>query len=300
MDNYKISFIFSTRNRLEYLKITLAKLVAELHDQEEIVVVDGNSTDGSTAYLQGLLNEGKIHQLLSEPDKGQAHGWNKAMLMARGTIIKKIIDDDVFDYGAIRKCAAYMIDHPTIDVMISNDLTVALNNYKEIQSHSRLSHFDQWRKGLKPSFTFGDVHLLIRRTSLSYIGLYHTGYVMMDWEYALHISYLKANIAYYTGFNALSVYHDQSISALKDEKHITDQGDRAGIFYEYAGDRSEISTWSKIKIAIGKTINKQSGKEMAAHAPTDIKEIATIYQYLQLQIEQINADGDFKFIEKGE
>ena len=39
---------------------------------------------------------------------------------------------------------------------------------------------------------------------------------------------------------------------------------------------------------------------MAAHAPTDIKEIATIYQYLQLQIEQINADGDFKFIEKGE
>lgn len=300
MDQYKISFIFSTRNRLEYLKITLGKLLTVLNDHEEIVVVDGNSTDGSTAYLQELLAEGKIHQLLSEPDKCQAHGWNKAMLLAKGTIIKKIIDDDVFDYQSIRKCANYMIDHPEIDVMISNDLTVALNNYKEIQKQSRLSHFEQWRKGLKPSFTFGDVHLLIRRTSLSYIGLYHTGYVMMDWEYALHISYLNANIAYYTGFNALSVYHDQSISALKNERHITDQGNRASVFYEYAGDRADISTWSKVKIAIGKTINKQKNSEVGLHAPTDMIEIAEIYQYLQSQIELINTGGDFKFIEKGE
>ena len=293
-----LSYIIVTRNRLAFLTITLNKLLSEIRPTEEIVVVDGNSTDGTQIYLQKLFDKGKIHQFISEPDKGQAHGWNKAMLLAKGLIIKKIIDDDIFDYNAIRKCADYMLKNPKIDIVISNDLVSNLSNYKKIEKTGRLTQFNQWKEGLKPSFTFGDVHLLIRRTSLSIIGLYHTGYIMMDWEYSLRISYLQTNIVYYTGYNALSVYHDQSISALKNEKHITDQGNRASVFYEYAGDRSEISTWSKIKIAIGKIIFKQKNKELDLHAPVDMTEIAAIYLYLQSQIEMINISGDFRFIEK--
>ena len=71
-------------------KITLGKLLDELQPGEEIVIVDGGSTDGSKKYLQTLFDKGKIHQYVSEPDHNQAHAWNKAMLMARGIIIKKI------------------------------------------------------------------------------------------------------------------------------------------------------------------------------------------------------------------
>ena len=88
---FDLSFIIATCNRLSFLKITLQKLIDELQPDEEIVVVDGNSTDGSKEYLQQLFNEGKIHQFISEPDKNQAHAWNKAMLMAQGIVIKKII-----------------------------------------------------------------------------------------------------------------------------------------------------------------------------------------------------------------
>ena len=91
--NYSISYLISTRNRLPHLKITLAKLIAELQPDEEVVVVDGNSTDGAKEYLQQLFEQGKIHQFVSESDRNQAHGWNKAMLMANGTIIKKIIEN---------------------------------------------------------------------------------------------------------------------------------------------------------------------------------------------------------------
>lgn len=297
---FNLSYIFSTKNRLPFLKITLGNLLKKRLSNEEIVVVDGDSTDGTKEYLQQLLEKGDIQQFISEPDQSQAHGWNKAMLLAKGTIIKKVIDDDIFDYDAIRKCANYMLENPKVDVVISNDLVSSLSNYKNIQKTSRFSQFKEWKNGLKPSFTFGDVHLLIKRTSLSYIGLYNTGYVMMDWEYALRISYLKANIVYYTGYNALSVYHDDSITALKNEQKITDQGNRANVFYEYAGDRADISTWSKVKIAIGKTINKQKNKVVDLHTPVAMKEMVMIYQYFQSQIELINTSGDFKFIEKGE
>ncbi|WP_295676193.1 glycosyltransferase, partial [uncultured Mucilaginibacter sp.] len=93
---FDISYIIATRNRLPLLKITLQKLIGELQPNEEIVVVDANSNDGAKEYLQKLFDEGKIHQFVSEPDRNQAHGWNKAILMAKGTLIKKIIDDDVF------------------------------------------------------------------------------------------------------------------------------------------------------------------------------------------------------------
>jgi glycosyltransferase involved in cell wall biosynthesis len=274
----------------------LGNLLNKRLPDEEIVVVDGNSSDGTKEYLEQLLADGKIHQLLSEPDQSQAHGWNKAMLLANGIIIKKIIDDDIFDYDAIRKCTDYMLKNPDIDVVISNDLLSSLSNYKNIQKTTRLPQFNKWKNKLQPSFTFGDVHLLIRRSSLAYIGLYNTNYVMMDWEYSLRISYLNANIAYYTGYNALSVYHDQSITALKNIKQITNQGSRANVFYEYAGDRAGISLWSKIKIAIGKRIKKKEHKNQYASEVN--KDLSVIYTYLQSQIEMINANGDFKFIKK--
>lgn len=286
---FEISYIIATYNRLQFLKITLEKLIDELHPDEEIVVVDGNSTDGSKQYLQQLFDEGKIHQFVSEPDKNQAHAWNKAMLMAKGIIIKKIIDDDVYCYKAIRECKNYMLQNPEVDVMISNDLSSSLANYKNIQKHSRVSQFEKWNKGITPSFTFGDVHLLIRKSSLAHIGLYNTAFVMMDWEYSLRISYLKANIAYYTGYNALSVAHPQTVSSLKNNKLVNEQGKRACIFYQYAGDRAEISLWSEIKIFLGKRLNTIISTNVNANNEAT-GNINSIYNYYYKYISEVNDD----------
>jgi glycosyltransferase involved in cell wall biosynthesis len=283
-----LSYIIATRNRLPFLKITIEKLIDELHPDEEIVVVDGNSNDGTTAYLKQLFEKGKIHQFISEPDKNQAHAWNKAMLMAKGTIIKKIIDDDVFCYQTIRECKNYMLQNPDVDVMISNDLSTSLGNYNNINKHSRLPQFEKWKKELKPSFTFGDVHMLIRKSSLAYIGLYNTEFVMMDWEYSLRISHLKANIAYYTGYNALSVGHPQTVSSLKNHKLIDEQGKRACVFYEYAGDRAEISLSSKTKIFIGKLLYRVKAAEKIQAEPD--QDIASIYNYYYRYLLEINSE----------
>ncbi len=289
MKNINLSYIIATYNRLAFLKITLEKLIDELQADEEIVVVDGNSADGSKEYLQTLFDERKIHQFISEPDKNQAHAWNKAMLMAKGILIKKIIDDDVFCYKAIRECKNYMLANPTVDVLISNDLGSSLHDYKNIQKLSRLSQFEKWANGITPSFTFGDVHMLIQKSSLAYIGLYNPAFTMMDWEYSLRISYLKANIAYYTGYNALSVAHPQTVSALKNNKLVDEQSKRACILYEYAGDRSEISVWSEIKIFAGKRLNTVISTNANANNEA-VGDINSIYNYYYKCISEMNDD----------
>lgn len=292
-----LSFIIATHNRLPFLSITLGRLINNLQPNEEIVVVDGNSTDGSKPYLQQLFIEGKIHQFISEPDHNQAHAWNKAMLMAKGEIIKKIIDDDVFCYAAIRACKNYMLQNPGVDVIISNDLGSTLINYKDIQRYSRLLQFDKWRKAISISFTFGDVHMLVRKSSLALIGLYNTSYIMMDWEYSLRISYQQVNIAYYTGYNALSVAHPQTVSSLKNTKLIAEQGKRGNIFYEYKGDEAEIKLWSKVKIQIGKLIYPA---KKAAILSKEIlpQDICSIYSYYYTYINELNNSSDLVFLTK--
>lgn len=292
---FDLSYVIATYNRFPFLKITLGKLIEELKPDEEIVVVDGNSTDGTKGYLEQLFKEGKIHQFISEPDRNQAHAWNKAMLMARGTIIKKIIDDDVFCYPAIRKCRDFMIQNPNVDVVISNDLYGSLEDYNEVRTASRLSRFEKWKNGLAPSFTFGDVHMLIRRRSLALIGIYNPAYVMMDWEYSLRISYLKANIAYYTGYNALSVAHPQTVTSLQNEKLVKEQSTRACIFYEYESDTAWMSNWSKIKIAAGKLL--KPGQDLKKDLPgLSGEDIVAAYKFFYDSLSDMNNSESFLFL----
>lgn len=287
-----LSFIISTRNRLPFLRFTLENLKKNLKDREEIIVVDGNSSDGSKEYLQQLFNDGFIHQFISEQDQNQAHGWNKAILMAEGTIIKKIIDDDVFDLSEIRKCANFMLANPEIDVVISNELSASLKNHSQIGKSSRLAQFNDWKHGITDSFTFSDVHLLIKKSAIPYLGLYSTNVIMMDWEYSLRISFLKAKIAYYTGYNALSVGHANSISANKNAKLVHQQGENIRLIYNYAGDGSEISLWSKLKIYIGKILyTEKSSKNQS----TESVDINTIYENLYAAIEIINHKNKGEF-----
>ncbi len=292
---YNLSYILTTRNRLPFLKITLGRLLNNLQPGDEVVVVDGNSTDGTVEYLQKLFDEGKIHQFITEPDRNQAHAWNKAMLMARGIIIKKIIDDDVFCYNAINECKNYMLQHADVDVVISNDLNSSLDNYRHVQKNSRLPHFEKWRSGAAPSFTFSDVHMLVRKSALSFLGLYNTAFVMMDWEYSLRISHLRANIVYYTGYNALTVGHLQTVTSLKNEQFVEEQSKRACAFYEYEGDRAGISLYSKIKIAAGKVlkVGRKAKDNVSVPAGNDI---AAVYSFYYDYIQDINQPGGFVFL----
>ena len=275
----------------------LAHLLEHVQEDEEIVVVDGASTDGSKEYLQELYEKGSIHQYISEPDRNQAHAWNKAMLIARGTLVKKIIDDDVFCYSAIRKCKEYMLQNPQVDVVISNDLSSTVTDHKRINKASRLPQFENWKQGIVPSFTFGDVHMLIRKSSLALIGLYNTSFVMMDWEYSLRISYLKANIAYYTGYNALSVGHPQSVSALRDVAFIDMQAKRAETFYEYKGDKAEIKNWSKLKIFVGKTINYDKNRSAIDSADESAAvDLNVMYDHFYGYLSKINDSENFTFL----
>lgn len=301
MSSFNLTYIVATRNRLEYLKILFDKFLCHSQPDEEIIVIDAGSTDGSREFLQEYFDKGKIHQFVSEPDKNQAHGWNKGLLLAQGKIIKKLIDDDVHSLAAIRACKNFMLDNPAVDICISDCLQTDLAQPGNISKATRLKHFEAWKNGETNCFSFSDVYMLIRRTSLSYLGLYDTQFRMMDWEYSLRCSFLQANIAYYTGCNALSVNTPGNITSQTNGETLKREAKIGEIKYNYQGDRHEISMYSEIKIAIGKAINYKSKKEdliKTGPATDSTESLDDIYGYLYKVLEENNRDGQFGFILK--
>lgn len=252
---YKLSYIIATRNRFPFLKITLEKLIEELQPDEEIVIVDCNSSDGTKEYLQQLFDDKKIQQFVSEPDKNQAHGWNKALLMAKGTLIKKIIDDDVYSYKAIRACKNFMLQNPAIDLCISNFLTTVLSNSEPLRIQSDLHHFNNWKEGKIKAFPFSDVHILIRNSSLSFLGLFDIQFKMMDMEYSLRASFLKANIVHYSGYNSFSVYTPGSVTATSLAKEHKFEEKIVNFKYSY-NPNYNVSFYSHFKVFLGRTYRK--------------------------------------------
>ena len=220
-----LSYLMVTKNKLPYLKIGLEKLIANKKSDEEILVADGNSTDGTKEYLEGLKSAGKIDFYLSEPDYGLAHALNKLVLIARGTFLKYLSDDDAFDYQTISLCKEFMLNHPEIDLV--NTEGGSLNNpmraereddsLQIVRALNYENNYKEWQKNHKP-FYFCDLGVMFRRSSLPVVGMWNPLFPGPDIEFSLRTSSGKVNIAWYTGYSYVNISNPQSVSMVHMEK----------------------------------------------------------------------------------
>jgi glycosyltransferase involved in cell wall biosynthesis len=193
--------------------VVLPELILNKKNDEEIIVIDGGSSDGTCEFLNGLKRSGKIDYLLSEKDKGEAHGFNKGFLLAQGTLIKIITDDDSFYYPAISICKEYMLKNSEVDVLASNTAVTYSGNYKKIDIMTDYSGgFMKWKDGKLLNFAFCMTPVMIRRSSLSLTGLFYIKSKIPDFEWTIRVTGF-ANIAWYTGYPVVNIINNLSISA---------------------------------------------------------------------------------------
>ncbi len=81
----KFSLITVCRNAAPVIAETLQSVLAQTHDQIEVIVIDGSSTDGTADIVRGFSE--RIHHFVSEPDKGIYDAMNKGLRAATGDVI---------------------------------------------------------------------------------------------------------------------------------------------------------------------------------------------------------------------
>jgi glycosyltransferase involved in cell wall biosynthesis len=211
-NNIRLSYVLTTFNKLPYVKATLPDLIAACTEDEEIVVYDGGSSDGTKEYLEEQYKKGLIHQFVSERDFGEANGYNKAILSAKGELIKIISDDDAYDFEGIRKCKEFMLVHP--DVQIVGGDGYGVNNLLQSNQFTRrhaINHFREWQATRTP-FIFCGLSIIFRKDALPLIGFWNPNFLIIDFEYTLRVTASKARIGWYTGLIYVNIVNQQSNS----------------------------------------------------------------------------------------
>ena len=196
MNVIKLSYVITTYNKLPYLKVVMQLLLQHVEADEEIVVADGGSTDGTVEYLTTLYTEQKIQQFITEKDRGEAHGFNKAILLAKGELIKILSDDDVFFYPAIQACRNYMLQKPGVDALVGNSGTSESNLFEAPFLNPEMQQeFEKWASGENHTFYCNGLSLMLRKTSLPLLGLFNTGFICVDLEFTIRTACV-ANYAF--------------------------------------------------------------------------------------------------------
>lgn len=248
------------------LKEVMRRLLANVGQNEEIIVIDGASADGTRRYLEELQQQGEIHQFVSEPDEGESHGWNKGLLLARGEVIKLLSDDDSFDWKAIRTCQEYLLAHPDVDLVATNggdfdffspDSEISIMDYEP--------YVEQWRQSGLP-FAFCGLGLMIRRRSLALTGLFHTGIARADAEFGLRVTSLPANLHWWTGYGFVRILHASSNTYLYRQR-IAGETQRLEHWYEGQAIDLKLPGRARFRQAAGRLKRRLAGAPATSVIP---------------------------------
>jgi glycosyltransferase involved in cell wall biosynthesis len=232
-----LSYVLATKDRLSRLQRAIERVLRAIQPDEEIVIFDGGSTDGSTEWLRLAAEQDRRITVVSEADRGEAHAYNKAILLSRGRLIKPLTDDDIFQWAAIAECKAFMLARSDVHALGTNGIGTVWHSEDPFVKQDYDAEFLRWAGG-GPPFAFSGLGLMIRRESLPLLGLFDTRCTWVDYEFTIRATALRANVAWYRGAAWLRVGTPQSNSA-KFAARLQQDRERIDLYY---GARTEPTT----------------------------------------------------------
>jgi glycosyltransferase involved in cell wall biosynthesis len=95
----RISIVTPSFNQGAFIEETILSVLAQNYPNLEHIVIDGGSTDETSAVLHGYRD--RLAYVASEKDEGQSHAINKGMAVATGEILTWLNSDDMLAPGAL-------------------------------------------------------------------------------------------------------------------------------------------------------------------------------------------------------
>jgi succinoglycan biosynthesis protein ExoA len=100
-----ISIILPIRNEFQGIEKTLQSIFSQTINKDfEIIVVDGNSSDGTRKILKNLQNNNSNIHLIDNPEKIVSTGFNRALNESKGDIIIRVDGHCEIAPDYIQKC----------------------------------------------------------------------------------------------------------------------------------------------------------------------------------------------------
>ena len=95
----KVSIITVVYNGAATLRSCIESVLEQNYVNIEYIIIDGNSTDGTKELIESYGS--RIHQFISEPDRGIYDAMNKGIKLATGDIVGVLNADDFYAYHSV-------------------------------------------------------------------------------------------------------------------------------------------------------------------------------------------------------
>lgn len=128
----KISVIMVSFNQASFLEEGLRSILDQGYPNLELIVIDGNSTDGSVDVLERYRD--RLSVLVIESDKGQSDGLNKGFQRATGEILTWVNSDDLLEPGALFRVAQAFASYG-VDMVAGGCRQIGLTRAEIITNH---------------------------------------------------------------------------------------------------------------------------------------------------------------------
>lgn len=181
--NPLVSIITICKNPGEALRNTIQSVLTQTWDNIEYIIIDGASSDQHTQdILKAYTN--KVDLIVSEPDRGISHAFNKGIEKSTGDIIGLLNGGDTYSPDAVES-ALKTFQHSMADFCFGDCM------YHEAEDYSFIirgeADYQQRLHYRMPAFNHPTV--FIKRPAYEECGLFSEKWqISMDYELLLRLS----------------------------------------------------------------------------------------------------------------
>ena len=194
----RVSFIVTTKNRAEYLRRTLELHLGMIKPDDELIIIDGGSTDNTSEVVSQYGD--RVDIFISEPDLSPGHALNKGILVSRGKYIKQLPDDDIIHPEGMEKAIQVLEAHPEVDLLVCG----GTRQQGEKITTTWLSPSINYGSSVEDVFRYGSsgIGFVTRRSAIPLTGLFPPG-IANDKEFTINAIENGANVK----FCRINLYH---------------------------------------------------------------------------------------------
>ncbi len=118
-----VSLTLVVKNGMPYIKDATRSVKQQTYKKFEVIVQDGNSTDGTLQYLQSLKSILNM-KIKSAQDSRPEQGWNRAIKRCRGEIIGSIDADNLLKRDALENVVKIFKKNPRAGALYGISLLI--------------------------------------------------------------------------------------------------------------------------------------------------------------------------------
>lgn len=174
-----VSVITITYNADRFLKNTIESVINQTNKDFEYLIVDGRSSDGTTAIIQqydnygyesydaamkrGEESFGKI-VWISEPDKGLYDAMNKGLHLAKGDFVWFInAGDKIYNQNTMQTVVETIVNNPECDVVYGQSIIIG-EDEKVVGERHKIAPRNLTRRDLLNGLVVCHQSILVRKT----------------------------------------------------------------------------------------------------------------------------------------